>query len=463
MTGRKEEQLSWKTFESEEILTDKNLISYYKLRLLEIKQRQKLLGEFNDAGKYVLSDEIKKTLVKLPKQILSQDDQDLACELVLKNITLNFHVKIWRAGGNAVANLYFDERFNEQKQLHSFIAQYVAGYDETFYGRVKQVFNLVEDMSEFVNEETDLIEKQVEKQEEELAERSLILEIQAQYFVLDIFEKLKNSGKRGQAILSKMMEFYDQEKEGPGKDTLYSRLLDLFNREVMATGGFASFYQEVPELRKPFNDYSKQILTFDVANAKLKKYEETVLAPKSAGGAAKGGKSSSRGGGYKPPKAVGPYKYKVDKPAKKDKPKPTKDIMLGFKPKAGVAVAVSQNPTLANVQTQAEQAQPAQNTAAQRVVQPAASVVRTEAPPENREQAERDDLSALAAGYFDNDGFNKNMEMAAETSPSNEERDVFLGTTSGVLPPENIMSNTLSEIAASAPENSKNLEAQLDR
>lgn len=456
-------QQSWKSFESDEVFTDKTLIAYYKLRLLEIKQKQKLLGQFTEDGKYVLSASIKKALVSLKKQIRFKGDDTLECLVTLKNIELSFTVQFWKTADKAVANLYFNESFSSDKPLKSFIAQYVASYDDTFFTRVKKVFNLFEDISELSYEQNDEIEKEYENMEQERKERELLLEIQSQYFILAMFESLQSSGERGQKILHRLKTLYDQEKEKPGNDLLYTKLREAFDKMVMETGGFNSLRDEIKEFDNNIKFYSKQIIGFDEANAKLKKYAETVNQEQKKSAGATSSKPKSSGAKYKPPKTVGPYKYTTAKAKKPNKPKPTKDIMLGFKPKANAAAESSQKPAPANVHTQAEQAQPAQNTAAQRVVQPAASVLRTEAPPENRERAEGDDLSVLAAGYFDNDGFNKNMEMAVETSPSNEERDVFLGTTGGVLPPENIMSNTLSEIAASASESSKNLEAQLER
>ena len=44
---------TFKIFENGEVIEDKDLISYYKLRLLEIKNKQNLLGQFTAEGKYV--------------------------------------------------------------------------------------------------------------------------------------------------------------------------------------------------------------------------------------------------------------------------------------------------------------------------------------------------------------------------------------------------------------------------
>ena len=139
---------TFKTFENEETLRDKDLITYYKLRLLEIKQKQRLLGNFTDDGKYVFSPEIKKALVKIKKLITSSDETSFFAQVAISSVVLSFRVNTWVAGSDAIANLYLDEKFSEDRQIQSFVAQYVAEYDRTFLDRVKKVFNLFEEVDE---------------------------------------------------------------------------------------------------------------------------------------------------------------------------------------------------------------------------------------------------------------------------------------------------------------------------
>lgn len=325
-------QQSWKSFESDEIFTDKTLIEYYKLRLLEIKQKQKLLGQFTEDGKYVLSASIKKALVSLKKQIRFKGDDTLECLVSLKNIELSFTVQFWKTADKAVANLYFNESFSSDKPLKSFIAQYVASYDDTFFIRVKKVFNLFEDISELSYEQNDEIEKEYENMEQERKERELLLEIQSQYFILAMFESLQSSGERGQKILHRLKTLYDQEKEKPGNDLLYTKLRQAFDKMVMETGGLNALRDEIKEFDNNIKFYSKQIIGFDEANAKLKKYAETVNQEQKKSADATSSKPKSSGAKYKPPKTVGPYKYTTAKAKKPDKPKAKpKDFMLGFK------------------------------------------------------------------------------------------------------------------------------------
>ncbi len=413
-------QQSWKSFESDEVFTDKTLIEYYKLRLLEIKQKQKLLGQFTEDGKYVLSASIKKALVSLKKQIRFKGDDTLECLVTLKNIELSFTVQFWKTADKAVANLYFNESFSSDKPLKSFIAQYVASYDDTFFIRVKKVFNLFEDISELSYEQNDEIEKEYENMEQERKERELLLEIQSQYFILAMFESLQSSGERGQKILHRLKTLYDQEKEKPGNDLLYTKLREAFDKMVMETGGFNSLRDEIKEFDNNIKFYSKQIIGFDEANAKLKKYAETVNKDQKKSAGATSSKPKSSGAKYKPPKTVGPYKYTTAKAKKPDKPKAKADIMLGFKPKANAAAASSQKPAPANVHPQVEQRQPhqPQGVSAQRATQPSPTMTR----PAGSLTHERTASVSVPEGRANGSELNRGLMSAADMAASSEER-----------------------------------------
>lgn len=459
-------QQSWKSFESDEVFTDKTLIAYYKLRLLEIKQKQKLLGQFTEDGKYVLSASIKKALVSLKKQIRFKSDDTLECLVTLKNIELAFTVQFWKTADKAVANLYFNESFSSDKQLKSFIAQYVASYDDTFFTRVKKVFNLFEDISELSYEQNDEIEKEYENMEQERKERELLLEIQSQYFILAMFETLQSSGERGQKILHSLKTLYDQEKEKPGNDLLYTKLREAFDKMVMETGGFNSLRDEIKEFDNNIKFYSKQIIGFDEANAKLKKYAETVNKEQKKSAGATSSKPKSSGAKYKPPKTVGPYKYTTAKAKKPDKPKgKAKDIMLGFKPSADASKVTFQKPIPTISQEQnVEQAKPDLNVGAPIKPIQQSKVANTEAKAESSDKLEKDDLSALAAAYFDSGDFNESLETTRETSShKSEDRDIFLGARREVPSVEN-KSNTFNESFVNSTTVAKRTEVvQLER
>ena len=309
---------TFKTFENEETLRDKDLITYYKLRLLEIKQKQRLLGNFTDDGKYVFSPEIKKALVKIKKLITSSDETSFFAQVAISSVVLSFRVNTWVAGSDAIANLYLDEKFSEDRQIQSFVAQYVAEYDSTFLDRVKKVFNLFEEVDELELDEESPIKEEVLKCEKEFEAKSYIFEIEAQYMMLEIMEKLKKGGEKEKQLLQILERQLEIEKLKPEGRFVYINLKHFFEHELLKNKNFAQFFEQNKDLQKSMKGYVRDIEVFDEAAKKIAKPIETkakTAAPKKAKGAS-----------YKPPKIRAPYKYKPQKakkakPAKKDKPK----------------------------------------------------------------------------------------------------------------------------------------------
>lgn len=315
---------TFKIFENDEVIEDKDLISYYKLRILEIKNKQKLLGQFTADGKYVFSPEIKKALVKIKKLIVSGDETSFFAQVAIGAVVLSFRVNTWTAGNDAIANLYFDEQFNDDRQLNSFIAQYVSENDNGFIGRVKSVFNLVEEIDQLENDNLDVIEQELTKSEQQFKQSSYLYEIEAQYLMLDIIEKLKKGGEEEKKLLELLLQQYEIEKLKPEKQFVHLRLKHFFEEYLLKEKKFVEFFEKNKEIARSAKGYVRDIEIFD-ESAKMKKPQtKTVETAKSS---AKKAKAPS----YKPPKTNAPYKYKPQKPKKdkakkKDKPK----VFLGF-------------------------------------------------------------------------------------------------------------------------------------
>ena len=240
---------TFKTFENEETLRDKDLITYYKLRLLEIKQKQRLLGNFTDDGKYVFSPEIKKALVKIKKLITSSDETSFFAQVAISSVVLSFRVNTWVAGSDAIANLYLDEKFSEDRQIQSFVAQYVAEYDSTFLDRVKKVFNLFEEVEELELDEESPIKEEVLKCEKEFEAKSYIFEIEAQYMMLEIMEKLKKGGEQEKQPLQLLERQLEIEKLKPEGRFVYINLKHFFEHELLKNNKFSELFEQNKELK----------------------------------------------------------------------------------------------------------------------------------------------------------------------------------------------------------------------
>lgn len=315
---------TFKIFENGEVIEDKDLISYYKLRLLEIKNKQNLLGQFTAEGKYVFSPEIKKALVKIKKLIVSSDETSFFAQATIGQVVLSFRVNTWTSGNDAIANLYFDEQFNDDRQLNSFIAQYVSENDKDFITRVKSVFNLVEEIEQLENDNLDVIEQELAKSEQQFKQASYIYEIEAQYLMLDIIEKLKKGGEEEKKLLELLLQQYEIEKLKPEKQFIHLRLKHFFEDHLLKDGKFVTFFEKNKEIAKSAKGYVRDIEIFD-ESAKMKKPQtKTVETAKSS---AKKAKALS----YKPPKTNAPYKYKPQKPQKdKAKKKEKPQVFLGL-------------------------------------------------------------------------------------------------------------------------------------
>lgn len=300
-------------FETGVEVQDQALADYYKLRLLEIKQSQKLLGDFTDDGKYVISTDLKKALVKTPKLVTRKEEDFLVASCEIKNFQLNFSVRMWKSGDEGVANLYFYEWFNAERQMETFVAQYVASYDETFLNKVKKVFNLREDIVELDNElgepDPDL-SSVIEKNEADFDNRKLLLEVQAQEFISSVKKNLKKGGAKNKQLLEKIDEEIENQKVKPEKSSLYLRVKRNVDELLIKENKLKEVVEENKKLKKEIARYTNEIKTFD---NNLKKVVKSVSTkePQEKKQETKQKKPSSNS--YTPPKTVAPYKYKTNK------------------------------------------------------------------------------------------------------------------------------------------------------
>ena len=60
---------SFKVFWSDQIITEPKIINYYKIYLRELIDENKLLGNFDQFGKYYIDIDIRRDLAKMYKEI----------------------------------------------------------------------------------------------------------------------------------------------------------------------------------------------------------------------------------------------------------------------------------------------------------------------------------------------------------------------------------------------------------
>ena len=84
--------VEYKVYKSGEVLKHESVIKLYKSRFKEIELENTLLGSFNDKGKYVLPNDVKKELVAIDKQIVDRSEDKILCITQLRNKILSFEV-----------------------------------------------------------------------------------------------------------------------------------------------------------------------------------------------------------------------------------------------------------------------------------------------------------------------------------------------------------------------------------
>ncbi len=326
----------WKVYTSEEVLVDKDLIDYYRLHQQDLIYEFNLLGQFNDDGKYVLPEELRKTLVQIKKQLTGKTDETIVAISDLEFIALNFKVKLWQSAGQCVANLYLIEHMEEESEIVSFVAQYIGQYDDTFIQKIKKAFNICDDVDDYSDEYTEKIKEVVEENKRKCSEREFVVELQSEYYILEMMEELKKGGEKSKRILKKLIEKHEQAKEKPSKGRMYTTLRRELDKMIIKEGGFNELQKELPTFKKQTLIFTKPVLEYD----KISKQLEAMQAPKAE---KKADKAKSKGGAAsksKPAKAKAPYQAKASKDKKKDdKKKDEKDILLGG-PKGEVKDAI---------------------------------------------------------------------------------------------------------------------------
>ena len=317
----------WKVRTSEEVLVDKDLISYYRLHQQDEVYEFKLLGQFNEDGKYELPEDLRRTLVQINKQLSEKMADTLVAYSHLEFLALTFKVKLWQSAGQCVANLYFIEHLDEGEEIVSFVAQYIGEYDDTFVQKIKKAFNILDEVDDYSAEHVEKIKVIIEENERRCKEREFVVELQSEYYVLEMMEELKKGGEKSKRILEKLTKKHEEAKAKPSKGKMYTTLRRQLDKMIIKEGGFNELQKELPTFKKETLIFTKPVLEYD----KITKQLEAMQMPKAekkadkAKAKAKGGASKSSKG----PKGNKPVQYKAGKDKKKEEEKKADDILQG--------------------------------------------------------------------------------------------------------------------------------------
>lgn len=314
------------TVEGGEVLENGDLIEYYKLHRLDEKYENKLLGEFNAEGRCVLSDQLRMPLVKLKKRLTEKQEDVIVCQSELKHKTIEFNIKFWKVENEGVASLYMIEHAGES-EIVSFVAQYIGHAEEAFVEKVKKAFSVFNDIEDFSDEFAETIDKLIEEMSRKYDERCFVVELQSEYFVMEMLELLKDGGPMCQRIYEKFSALYEQQKGMINKGQMFTRLRHELDKMIIAEGGFNELVKENPKFIKTTLVFTKPVKEYDRISERL----DALSQPKEVKKAAAAKKKAAAAKGAKLPKPKAPYQAKAGKDAKKAKDKAKDDIMLKYK------------------------------------------------------------------------------------------------------------------------------------
>ena len=199
------------------ILTDTKEIAYYKQMQVGDVMENALLGDFNEAGNYVIKKEIITELIKLTKVTQHTYGKSTFCisSKELKEFGfLEFALKIDRTQDKAVASLELLEPINKVGGYYQnintvLLATYTDAYDLDFLRKVYKAFNIIT-KEEFqgrkflIDEETTEIiaRKEYLKKLQQGMEKS-ISEIEKEFFEGRL-DALNKGGEKGKAVLLRL-------------------------------------------------------------------------------------------------------------------------------------------------------------------------------------------------------------------------------------------------------------------
>ena len=314
--NKRPEKATFIVYDNGEVLEDPTFIDYYKLNRFDEILANKLLGQFDSDGKYSFSDELKQTLVDLNKLLTEVKRGELICESELNSITLHFVVKFWQDEDGGFANLYIVEKL-EDSSLVTFVAQYSAPFDMSFIPKIKTVFNILDTLPSYEDDENaKKIEEILANLERKRAEREFVVEIQSELYINEMMELLEYGGPISKRILDQFRAIFQQASTRENKARIFTDLRMQLDMLIIAAGGFKVLETEIPTLTKVMKKFILPIKEFDTISRKLDIIQEKSSPAKAA--ASKGGKPKAA----KPlkPKTISPYvKSKANKANKKDK------------------------------------------------------------------------------------------------------------------------------------------------
>lgn len=212
---------------------------YLEVLYYQTKQRDGLLGEFDENGKYAIRDEkILQSLLLVPKKFEEKVENVVYASAQKNNIVLNFKIEFDLNVDYSSACLYLIEvehGVEEDTKLLTKIDDYLSINTATFVQDVLKSWKVWKDAE--VYEKNDFLFEYLRFQNEEFLFNKELTEILAQLYIVRLLSILDASGELGQKVLSeyKLLIEKIQEKDPAFKQS-YTNLKRLLDHVLIKNG-----------------------------------------------------------------------------------------------------------------------------------------------------------------------------------------------------------------------------------
>lgn len=317
-----------KVFGDDEVLTSPEDIDYYKTVIKEFEASNRLVGEINDEGEYVINEKVRRDLALLPKEKLQEGFHLVEAFSHVLGKDLYFSIEVEEDGENFVASLFLQEKvsdYGDMQSLKSFIARIVQPRSDDFVAKVLRVFNVQDSLTDFDEGRFINLVLQIQNQIDYWFELEDIVELSSQIYILRMLSLLENEGDLGRKVIQE----YNRRMSVEGLDNTKVKKRHLGLRKILdevikENGGekevFKKNLEQVKEVKKEFSAPIQKVENLrkkQVGKSVIKKVEKPAPAKE----ASKPSKAGEKSAGKKDDKKKD-NKKKDDK--KKDKKKDDK-------------------------------------------------------------------------------------------------------------------------------------------
>ena len=257
-------------FGSDQVITEPEFIIYAKYRMKMLIMKYKLVGTVNNKGQYTISDDIKRDLIRMEKEIADSDDTYFKAIALYMKKHFHYNVKIEQVeGGKAKASLYLAEWVDDylgSEYIYTHIADFTDVNDANFLNKVRKAYHLVN-----VNVKIDdfaVPELAVRMQEifDINFVEGALYDMACQIYLASIVQLLEKGGPESLALLEEYRRLLAEGNLDPNDRFKYIKYKSLLDRLIDEKGGFDKIGLDPKEVSRIVTEMNKTLLQIDSAS-----------------------------------------------------------------------------------------------------------------------------------------------------------------------------------------------------